>query len=69
MSFYEVIYETPGVDGVSAGEKWHRLPNLWGVKGERGLELWELSMAVLQAVSFKMGYAKWDCFLREVERA
>lgn len=47
MSFYEVIYETPGVDGVSAGEKWHRLPNLWGVKGERGLELWELLMAVL----------------------
>lgn len=30
MSFYEVIYETPGVDEVSAGKKWHHLPTLWG---------------------------------------
>lgn len=30
MAFYEVIYETPGVDEVRAGKKWHQLPNLWG---------------------------------------
>lgn len=39
MSFYEVIYETPGVDQVSAGKKWHQLPNLgrgWG--GSEGNE-------------------------------
>lgn len=34
MSFYEVIYETPGVDEVSAGKKGHQLPNL----GDEGRE-------------------------------
>lgn len=50
-----MIYETPGVDEVSAGETWHQLLNLWDVKGERGLALRELSMALLPVVSFKMG--------------
>lgn len=32
MSFYEVIYETPVVDEVSAGKKRHQLPNLRGFR-------------------------------------
>lgn len=37
MSFYEVIYETPGVDEVSAGEKWCQLPNPWGLRESEDL--------------------------------
>lgn len=40
MSFYEVIYETPGVGGA---ENWEEVAPPYkpvGERGERGLELW-----------------------------
>lgn len=39
MSFYEVIYETPGVDEVRAGEKWHQFPNLGRGEGREDLNV------------------------------
>ena len=43
MSFYEVIYETPGVGEVRAGERWHQFPNL-------GVGVREKSTSVLVTV-------------------
>lgn len=54
MQFYEVSYETPGVNDVRAGKKWHQLPNPWG-DGREGPELWKLLMTLLQVVSLKVG--------------